>query len=160
MILGIGNPDRGDDAVGCEVVRRLRGRLPDGFEAVQHPGQATAILDCLHGADVAFLVDASLSGAEPGTVRRFDAAEQALPSGMAEVSSHGFGPAQALELARALGSLPRRCIVYAIEGRHFEPGAPLSVDAMRAAAEVADRILDELRSTEKGRRTGRCTKHL
>lgn len=152
LILGIGNPDRGDDAVGCEVVRLLRGRLPAGVQTLHHTGEATAILDCLEDVDVAFLVDAALSGAEPGTVRRFDVAGQALPSDLAELSSHGFGLAQALELARALGSMPHRCIVYAIEGRQFEPGAPLSAEAAGAAAAVADRILDELKSMGNGRR--------
>jgi hydrogenase maturation protease len=150
LVLGIGNPDRGDDAIGCQVVRLLRGRLPAGIEALHHVGDATAILKDLEGADVVFLVDAAVSGATPGTVRRFDAARQVLPSGLMEVSSHGFGVAQAIELARALGSLPRRCIVYAIEGRQFEPGAPLSAEAAGAATAVADRILHELRSTANG----------
>jgi hydrogenase maturation protease len=150
LIIGIGNPDRGDDAVGCEVVRLLRRRLPAGVELVHHVGEATAILNDLEGVGAAFLVDAAASGAEPGTVRRFDVAGTALPSGLAELSSHGFGLAQAVELARAFGSLPRHCIVYAIEGRQFEPGAALSPEAARTAAEVAGRILDELKSTEDG----------
>jgi hydrogenase maturation protease len=148
LIVGIGNPERGDDAIGHEVVRLLRGRLPAGVELLHHAGEATAILDCLQGVEIAFLVDAAVSGAEPGRVRRFDAAGRALPSGLAELSSHGFGLAQAIELARALGTMPRRCIVYAIEGRQFAPGTPLSSEAAGAAAEVADRILEELRATE------------
>ena len=150
LIIGIGNPERGDDAVGWEVVRLLRGRLPAGVGLVHHAGEATAILTDLEGADAAFLVDAAASGAEPGRLRRFDVAGGALPSGLAELSSHGFGLAQAIELARALGSLPRRCIVYAIEGHRFEPGTPPSFEAMRGAVEAADRILDELRSTTSG----------
>jgi hydrogenase maturation protease len=146
LIVGIGNPDRGDDAIGWEVVGRLRRRLPAGIDALQHRGEASAIVSCIQGAEVAFLVDAAVSGTEPGTVRRFDVAEAALPSGLALVSSHGFGLAQAIELARALGSLPRRCIVYAIEGHQFEPGTPPSPAAAHAAAEVAERILHELRS--------------
>ena len=160
LILGIGNPERGDDAVGGEVVRLLRGRLPAGFEVLPHSGEATALLTCMQGAEVAFLIDAAVSGAEPGTVRRFDVAEQSLPSGLGALSSHGFALAQAIELARVLGSLPRRCIVYAIEGHQFEPGTPLSPKAAHAAAEVADRILHELRSRRTRTRAVRCTKHL
>jgi hydrogenase maturation protease len=151
LILGIGNPERGDDAIGYEVVRLLRGRLPAEFEALHRPGEATAIVQELEGADVAFLVDATVSGARPGTVRRFDVTGQALPSRLAEVSSHGFGLAQAIELARALGSLPRHCIVYAIEGELFEPGAALSPEAARATARVVQQILDELTDTENDR---------
>jgi len=150
LILGIGNPERGDDAVGYEIVRLLRGRLPAGFEALQCPGEATAIVQELEGADVAVLVDATVSGAPPGTVHRFDVTGQVLPSRLAEVSSHGFGLAQAIELARALGSLPRRCIVYAIEGAQFEPSAVLSAEVARAAGKVIECILDEIRSPEDG----------
>ena len=31
LVVGIGNPDRGDDAVGPTVARRLRGRVPSGI---------------------------------------------------------------------------------------------------------------------------------
>jgi hydrogenase maturation protease len=147
LIIGIGNPERGDDAIGCEVVRLLRGRLPAGVELVHHAGEATAIVTDLEGADAAFLVDAAASGAPPGAVYRFDVAGRALPSRLAELSSHGFGLSQAIELARALGSVPPHCIVYAIEGRRFEPGTPLSPEAARATEEVAARILDELAPT-------------
>ncbi len=146
LIVGIGNPDRGDDAVGCEVVRRLRGRTPEGVEVLHQSGEATRLLSVLQEAEVAILVDAALSGGAPGTVHRFDAGARALPSGLAEVSSHGFGLAQAIELARVLDAMPRRCVVYAIEGRGFEAGAPLSPEAARAAAAVAERIIDELQS--------------
>lgn len=150
LIVGIGNPDRGDDTVGCEVVRRLRGHTPEGVEVLHHSGEATRLLSLLQEADVAILVDAAVSGVAPGTVRRFDAGARALPSGLAEVSSHGFGLAQAIELARALDAMPRRCIVYAIEGRRFEPGVRVSPEVARAATEVAESILDELRSPPGG----------
>jgi hydrogenase maturation protease len=29
VVIGVGNPDRGDDGVGRAVVRRLRERVPD-----------------------------------------------------------------------------------------------------------------------------------
>lgn len=150
LVIGIGNPERGDDAVGYEVVRLLRERPPADVELVHRAGEATAILNDLEGAEVAFLVDAAGCGAEPGRVHRFDVASRALPSGLVELSSHGLGLAQAVELARALGSLPRCCIVYAIEGQRFEPGMSPSPEAMRGAVEVVDRVLDELRSTTNG----------
>jgi hydrogenase maturation protease len=152
LIVGIGNADRGDDAVGCEVVRRLRERTPEGVEVLHESGEATRLLRLLQEADIAILIDAAVSGGVPGTVRRFDAGARSLPSGLAELSSHGFGLAQAIELARALGAVPRRCIVYAIEGRGFEPGAPLSPEVAHAATALAERIIDELRSSP-GRQT-------
>jgi hypothetical protein len=54
-----------------------------------------------------------------------------------------------VELARALGRLPGRTIVYGIEGGTFDTGAPLSDAVQAAAAEVAASIRREL-SEEPG----------
>jgi hydrogenase maturation protease len=132
-------------------VRLLAGRAPADVELLRHAGEATTLLDGFAGAEALYLIDAAASGAPPGTVRRFDAGTSALPSGLAEMSSHGFGLAQAIELARALGSLPPRCIVYAIEGARFDAGAALSPAVVRAAATAAERILAELTTLPVGR---------
>jgi hydrogenase maturation protease len=142
LVLGIGNPSRGDDAVGHLVSCLLRPRLPSSIRVIEHGGEATALLAVLEGATDAWLIDAAQSDAAPGTIHRIDC-EGAVVSHRA-VSSHGFGIAEAIELARALGTLPRRCIVYAIEAADFTAGAPLSPPVTRAAREVAARILAEL----------------
>lgn len=136
IVLGIGNPDRGDDGAGRRVARLLRGRLPERIEVAEHDGEATALLARLEGAAAAYLIDACASGAPPGTVHRFDVSAAPLPHGVFGLSTHGMGLAAAVELARALGQLPLRCIVYAIEGESFAPGAPLSLPVSAAVAEV------------------------
>ena len=52
-------------------------------------------------------------------------------------STHAFGVADAVELARALGRLPGRLDVYAIEGASFAAGDRLSPAVERAVAELA-----------------------
>ena len=79
VVLGIGNPDRGDDAAGRIVAQRLRGLLPVDIEIIEHDGEGTSLLGQLDGAATAFLVDASASGASPGTIRRFDVGAAPLP---------------------------------------------------------------------------------
>jgi hydrogenase maturation protease len=143
-VVGIGNPDRGDDAAGRAVARRLRGALPEGVTLAEADGEATAVMAHLDGADVAFLVDACVSGAPAGTVRRIDVGRAPLAPGAFGLSTHGFGLAQAIELARALGRLPERCVVYAIEGASFTPGAPLSPAVAEAVQQVAVRLRAEL----------------
>jgi hydrogenase maturation protease len=59
------------------------------------------------------------------------------------MSSHGFGVAVAIELARALGTLPPHCILYAIEAVDFTSGAALSPAVASAAHDVAERIRAE-----------------
>jgi hydrogenase maturation protease len=149
IVIGIGNPDRGDDAAGRAVARRLRGLLPPSVAVREHNGEAAALLAMLDGAAVAVLIDACALGAPTGTVHRFDAAVAALPRAGFALSSHGIGAAEAIELARALGQLPPHCILYAIEGASFEQGAALSVPVSQAVAAVARRLRRELAGERK-----------
>lgn len=144
VVIGVGNPDRGDDRAGRAVAERLSGTLPAAVEIAQEPGEATALLTRLRGAQAAYLVDACASGAAVGTVACFDVAAAPLPQALFGVSTHGFGLAEAIELARALGELPPRCTVYAIEGGAFDAGAPLSPAVAAAVAEVADRLAADI----------------
>ncbi|MBS0517961.1 MAG: hydrogenase maturation protease [Proteobacteria bacterium] len=148
IVVGIGNPDRGDDGAGRAVVQRLRGKLPAHIEAAEHDGEATSLLALLDGADAAFLIDACLSGAEPGTVRRFDVARSPLPKEDFQVSTHGLGLAEAIELARALKQLPSSCVVYAIEAASAEPGASLSPPVASAVDIVGEKVQAEITLAE------------
>jgi hydrogenase maturation protease len=144
VVIGIGNPDRGDDAAGREVARRLRATGLKGAEIFEHEGEATALLARLERARAAIIIDACVSDAAPGTVRRFDAVASSLPSGARGGSSHGFGLCEAIELARALGALPPRCFVYAIEGERFEIHAPMSKCVSEAVEHVAECVRAEI----------------
>jgi hydrogenase maturation protease len=79
-------------------------------------------------------------------VHRLEAGERELPAPPFGVSSHHLGLAEALELARAVGRLPRRVVVYGIEGARFEAGDELSPSVAAAAEEVAAAIRDEVLS--------------
>jgi hydrogenase maturation protease len=143
IVIGIGNPERGDDAAGRMVARRLRDMLPADVAIAEHDGESTALLALLDGADTAILIDACVSGAPVGTVRRFDASASPLPEAKLSVSTHGLGLGEAVELARALRALPRCCIVYTIESRAFDPGAPLSPAVAAAVGETSERVRAE-----------------
>jgi hydrogenase maturation protease len=64
------------------------------------------------------------------------------------VSSHGVGLAAALELAGALGRLPPRVIVFAIEGEQAGPGAGSSRTLASAVSEVVERVRSELAASD------------
>ncbi len=140
VVIGVGNAYRGDDAVGLAVAERLRARSLDGVTVVDCEQEPTRLLDAWQGADVALVVDAASSGAQPGTVHRFDAIEGDVPARVFRSSTHAFGIGDAVELARALGRLPRRLVVFGVEGADFVAGGALSpaVDA------AVDRVVDEL----------------
>lgn len=144
IIFGIGNPDRGDDAAGRKVARLLRGMAPNDMEVIEHDGEATDLLTRIDGVAAAFVVDASASGAPPGTIRRFDVGSGPLPELAFSLSTHGFGLSMAIELARTLGQMPPRCIIYTIEGASFDAGMPLSAPVAAAVIEVARQLRAEL----------------
>lgn len=143
LVIGIGNADRGDDAAGLQVAARIRAAAPPGVAVMAQDGDPVALIDAWAEAPVVYLVDALASGGPPGRIYRFDAA-QPLDSRLRHHGTHGFGVADAIELARALGRLPPRLVGYGIEGRSFAIGTRLSPQGRRAAGVVAARLLDEL----------------
>jgi len=144
LVIGIGNGWRGDDAAGLAVARRLRAAVPPGVEVLEHAGEPVSLIDAWPAADAVYLADAVSSGGEPGTVYRFDATGQPLGARFARRGTHAFGVADTVELARALRRLPRRIVVYGIEGASFAAGASLSPPVRRAVRTVSARLLAEL----------------
>ena len=81
---------------------------------------------------------------DPGTVSRLDASTEPLPARLQTSSStHAFGLHEAVELGRALGQLPARVIVYAIEGRSFQAGAALSAELQDGLPALAESVWAE-----------------
>lgn len=144
VVVGVGNLARGDDAVGRWVARQLQGEVPSEVKIYEREGEATALLQAVEGASMAFFVDACCSGSPAGTIQRFEIDGQRLPEGYAGVSTHGFGVGEAIELGRILGCLPKQGIVYAIEGAKFDIGAEMSPVVAAAAMEVVEAIRTEI----------------
>ena len=151
LVLGVGNPDRGDDAIGRIVARLLRPRVPDHVRVMESDGEATALLAHLQAARYAWIIDAARSGAPPGTIHRIDCAAADAIVPRVTVSSHGFGVAEAIALARAFGTLAQHCIVYAIEAADFTPGARPTAAVMTAANVVATRVLADMHLSLRAR---------
>lgn len=145
LVIGIGNPDRGDDAVGLIVAQRVKAQRLPGVHVIEHNGDPGSLLDCLGSTQSAYLIDACMAGAPPGTIRRFDLAATGLPRlACAGCSTHEMGLIETVELARALGLLPPRCVTYVIEGRIYDIGSLLSPEVAAGAEKVAELIWDEL----------------
>jgi hydrogenase maturation protease len=133
-LIGIGNPDRGDDAAGWEVAAHVSQWIVDRRTAASFE-----IVDVWDVDDDVVIVDAMHSGSPPGTVRRFDAMTGRLPVGVFS-STHSFGPAALVELARALDRLPRSLVVYGIEAGNVDLGARMSSEVAHAVLCVADEL--------------------
>jgi hydrogenase maturation protease len=149
VIIGVGNEFRGDDAVGLQVARLLRERAASDAVILEQSGEGTAVIEAMSGVQRLIIIDACLSGAAVGTIRRLDARAERLPAALFHHSSHAFGVAEAIETARALGQLPPEAIVYGVEGRNFGYGATMC-DAVAAASEkltnaIASQLCREVR---------------
>jgi len=143
-LIGVGNRFRGDDGAGLEVARRLRRARPAGVDVIEAAGEPTALLRAWSGAEEALVVDGVDSGARPGTLHRYEAAERPLPAELFRTSTHVLGLAEAVELARELDRLPRRLAVYGIEGESFATGAGLSPAVEVAVGVLVDELHREL----------------
>jgi hydrogenase maturation protease len=145
-IIGVGNDYRGDDGAGLAVARVLKAMaLPANIDIIEASGEATGLLEAWQGAEVVLVLDAVLSGATPGTLHRFDAHAQRIETTLFSCSTHAFGVAEAVELARALDQLPPRLLVYGIEGQEFSMGAPITPAVAEALPRLAQRIAEEAR---------------
>src|SRR6185295_18734674 len=108
LVAGIGNIFLGDDAFGCEVVKRLSERAwPDNVRVVDFGIRgfdlAYALLD---GYDVTIFVDAAPRGEEPGTLYtigpELDQIENVNEQG-AMVETHGMNPMKVLSMVKSMG---------------------------------------------------------
>jgi hydrogenase maturation protease len=149
LVVGIGNLDRGDDGVGPAVARRLCGRLPASVKILERSGDALALLNDWERCSLAVVIDASSPMTEPGRIRRLDLTQNPLSLAFAPASSHAFGLAETIELARSLQRPPSCLVAYLVEGEKFAAGAPLSPMVVKAVEAVVERILAEIFSVSQ-----------
>lgn len=144
LVLGLGNPDRGDDGVGAMVVRALGGRLPADIVLLSRNGDMLSLIEEWAGFDALVCVDAAAPKGTPGRIHRIDLTVEDLPPDASFTSSHALGLAEAIALARTLQAAPWDIIVYAVEGSCFAGGAPVTPVVAAAAGVVAGRIITEV----------------
>ncbi len=147
LIIGIGNAYRSDDGAGLAAAAELiRLRLP-GADILQACGDGASLIEAWHGRKHVVLVDATSSGAAPGTIHRIETSTEALPASFSHHSTHSVNLAEAVELARVLNRLPERLTVLGIEGQDFRSGTDLSAAVHSAVDEVVRLICEELACT-------------
>ncbi len=140
LVVGLGHPDRGDDAVGSLVAAHLQiDPLPGvHVRALKDPAGLT---DLWGGYDLVVVVDAALAPGPPGEVRVVDASARPLPADVAgALSSHGLDLPAVVETARLLGALPRQLVVVAVTGTEFGLGEPPTPPVQGAVDAAAQRV--------------------
>ena len=145
LVIGIGNEYRSDDGIGLMVVRKIREHLLLSVTIKEESGEGAALMEAWHGYETVILVDAISSGAKPGTVFRIDAGKSKVPAKFFHYSTHAFSVAEAIELARAMKTLPPKLFLYGIEGANFSAGAGVSQVIQQSARQVVEQILKKIK---------------
>ena len=144
LILGVGNLLMGDEGVGVHVIRHLDGLpLPPGVQSLDGGTGSLSLLEPLERADRVILIDATIDGSPPGTVRRLQPRFSAdYPRTLA---AHDIGLKDLLDVFHLLG---QRCNVtlFAVsiaplQGLSVELSGPIA----RCVPEIAQRVLAEAR---------------
>ncbi|MDF5715966.1 MAG: hydrogenase maturation protease [Rhizonema sp. NSF051] len=147
-IIGCGNLNRSDDAVGVIIAQRLQQYL------TENPHPHVRVYDCgTAGMEVMFqargskqlvIIDASSTGSEPGAVFRVPGKElEALPE--PSYNLHDFRWDHALAAGRKIfkDDFPIHVTVYLIEAKNLDFGLELSP----AIKHSADIVFEELTAT-------------
>lgn len=150
LIVGFGNPLRGDDGVGLAALRALEsGPLPDGVRCADVGIGGVALVHELQaGWDRLVIVDAVQRGGAAGTIYVLSPHLPDLgtmtPQERSDllVDAHMAEPYRALVLAGALGVLPREIHVVGVEAPETEElSLELSAAVARAVPLAARRAL-------------------
>lgn len=145
LIVGAGNEFRSDDGVGPLVAKKLGQLFHDRVRIRRCIKDGTELLELCKGHKCVYLIDAVKSGCAPGKIFRFDANRDVLSrEAFSCYSTHAFNVAEAVELARSMGCLPEKLVVYGIEGKCFDEGPDFSDEVKSVIAEVIIRIKREI----------------
>ena len=120
LVAGIGNIFLGDDAFGCEVVRRLLERgLPENVRAVDFGIRgfdlAYALMD---GYELTIFIDATPRGDAPGTIYVVEPDLDELDKIDAQttaIDTHNMNPLKVLNMVKTLGGTFGKIILVGCE---------------------------------------------
>lgn len=140
LVIGVGQPWRGDDAAGLAALDLLDGP----WDLRPHHGEGLGLMALWEGRGLVIMVDAARTGGAPGTLYRLEATTDDLAPDVARCSSHAFGVREAVATARILGRLPRRLVLHVVEGARWDLGAPLSSAVAQALPALAAAVRRDL----------------
>jgi hydrogenase maturation protease len=124
LVLAVGNPSRGDDAIGPELAARLEAAALPGVEVInEFQLQVENALD-LVGRERVIFVDAGTGTPAPYELARVEAAPEFLHT------SHALAPEAVLAIYRRItGNEPPEAWLLCVRGESFELGETLSASA-------------------------------
>jgi len=145
LVIGLGNPLKADDGVGSTVAEMLKAKQAPGLEIISNRGEGLDLMSLWAGRDKVLVIDAIRSNSMPGTLHRFEAHSSPVPTNLFGRSTHTVSLAESVELARALGQLPRLLFLYGIEAVDFTLGADMSEPVRQAIPKLVEKIIEDMR---------------
>lgn len=133
LILGIGNYLMGDEGVGVHAVHRLESeRFPPGVELVDGGTGGFHLLSFFHNYDPLILVDATMDGRPPGTVRLLT--PKFASDFPRSLGAHDIGLRDLVESAVLTRDLPR-IILVTVSIERIESGTTVLSSPVQLALE-------------------------
>ncbi len=149
VVIGLGNPWMGDDAVGMHVVEAVEQRLPEtgGPECLALGQAGFGVLHYLEGRRKAVLVDCARMGEAPGVWRRFlprEAEEKEIRPGLSLHEGHLLGWLRLLAMSE---HPPEEVVLIGIEPAALDPAEHLSPQLESRIGAYADAVTAEFPDT-------------
>jgi hydrogenase 3 maturation protease len=145
VILGIGNPLKGDDALGLEILRNLRGKVPRSVKMIEGgivPENFIGKITKLKPSHV-LLIDASLFGGKPGEAKMF--AIESIPS--VTISTH------IIPLYMVAGLIKEgtgaKIMLLGIQPKNLNLGDEISREIKESIEKIAKTIIEAINKVEK-----------
>jgi hydrogenase maturation protease len=147
IVIGVGNPVRGDDAVGIFAARDIARRTADrtDVEACELHVGGLRLMEAMAGYRKAIVIDAiRTEGGTPGAIYRIPLAE--LTSTRNSYSQHDESLSVALAVGREVGlELPGEVLTWAVEAGDVDNfSLELTGPVEQAVREVVEQVLGEL----------------
>jgi hydrogenase maturation protease len=150
LVLGLGNPLRGDDGIGSRVVQSLAGQaLPDGVEVVDGGTPGLGLVSLMEGRRRVIVIDAANVGRAPGEFVCFTPAEARLLGEDPHLSIHDAGLRDALLLAEALQVLPDEVLVVGVQPARLDWDDDLSPEVEATVPRIVGCILNKLAAGDR-----------
>ncbi len=143
-VVGVGNPWRGDDAIGWAVIDTLEGKIDAGAVLYKVQGSLFEIIDLLQMHEHLYLIDAWKADLPIGSWQRHDAKKCVFAKEGQPASSHGLGVAEAIAIAKNLDQMPASVVIYAVCAKEYGIGQKMDPQLKESIEHVAQAICKEV----------------
>ncbi|MGQ9514859.1 MAG: hydrogenase maturation protease [Thermoproteota archaeon] len=147
-VICCGNMLASDDGVGPAIAKELCSlNLPENVEVVDAGTSGLSIVKMILGVRKVIFVDATITGAKPGTVRRLFLDQLEETEKEMKISLHELSLVEALRIAREVysGRMPAEVVLIGIEAESIvKPRIGLTKSVEDALPDAVRMILHEI----------------